>query len=276
MLDFSVVIPVYDRKTIVRRAIQSVLKQTYSAREIFVVDDGSTDGTAEEVESEFSEITVLRQSHSGVSTARNRGIAASGADWVAFLDSDDEWLPEKLEQQAKWIENHPDYLLCHCDEIWIRNGVRVNPRFRHAKSGGWIFSNCLPLCVISPSAVVIHRKLFSDIGVFDEQLPVCEDYDLWLRITQKYPVGYLDKKLLIKYGGHEDQLSRSVPAIDQFRIAALVKLLEQGSLSVDQRLKTIKTLVEKLRIYMNGASKRGKVSEVSKCQAILTRYQHEI
>lgn len=276
MLEFSVVIPVYNRKKIVRRAIESVINQTHPAREIFVVDDGSTDGTAEELELDYPETTVLKQANSGVSTARNRGITASRADWISFLDSDDEWLPEKLERQAQWIANHPNYLLCHCDEYWIRNGVRVNPGIRHAKSGGWLYFKCLPLCVISPSAVVIHRKVFSDVGLFDQKLPACEDYDLWLRITQKYPVGYLDQKLLIKYGGHEDQLSKTTPAIDQFRITALVKLLEQGTLSADQRIKTIETLFEKSRIYMNGALKREKMSEVSRCQAILDRYQHEI
>ncbi len=98
--------------------------------------------------------------------------------------------------------------VCHTDEIWIRNGRRVNARKKHGKKGGWIFQHCLPLCAMSPSSIMIHRDVFTALGGFDERLPACEDYDLWLRITARYPVLFTRQPLIEKYGGHDDQLSR--------------------------------------------------------------------
>ena len=272
-MQFSVVIPIYNRKSLIRRALESVLNQTVAPREIIVVNDGSTDGVNEMLRTAYPEVTVLNQNRRGVSAARNVGIHAAQFEWIAFLDSDDEWLPTKLERQARLLTDNPSLRICHCDEIWIRNGVRVNEKKRHAKRGGWIFEDCLPLCVISPSAVAIHSTVFSDMGVFDENLPVCEDYDLWLRITQKYPVGFVSERLVVKYGGHEDQLSRTTPAMDRFRIAALLKLLDQDVLPANRREKVLETLVEKLGIYLNGARKRGRLDEVRTYEPILARLE---
>lgn len=276
MFDCTVVIPVYNRRELVERALKSVFQQTIPLREIIVVDDGSVDGTPEFVRSNFSRVKVLTQKQSGVSAARNLGIANSQGEWIGFLDSDDEWLPSKIEKQAEWLYNNPDIQVCHCDELWFRNGIRINPKKRHTKQGGWIYPRCLPLCVISPSAVVIHRDVFKEVGTFDETLPVCEDYDLWLRITHKYKIGYLDQPLLVKYGGHDDQLSKAYPAMDRFRIAALVKMLDQQNLPFEYRKQTLETLVEKLEIYLNGARKRYKRVEIADHEALLTRYGEEL
>lgn len=176
---------------------------------------------------------------------------------MAFLDSDDEWLPRKLERQCAALARAPQYRICHTDEIWIRRGRRVNPRRKHAKPGGEIFLHCLPHCVISPSSVVIHRSLIEQTGGFDEHLPACEDYDLWLRICALHSVLYIPEAQLVKYGGHEDQLSRRYWGMDRFRIRALEKLLDTDSLTLKYRVATLHMLLQKIEILCNGARKRG-------------------
>ena len=186
------------------------------------------------------------QARGGVSSARNRGILAARTEWVALLDSDDAWLPDKLYRQAEMLRRHPDSLLCHTDEIWIRNGRRVNPGRRHAKPAGAIFAHCLPLCCVSPSAVVIHRSVFEAVGLFDPALPACEDYDLWLRIFCRYPIELVPDKLVIKYGGHADQLSRRFAAMDRFRVRALAGLLQSQVLGEREQQMTQQMLMKKM------------------------------
>ena len=258
-MDFSVsvIIPTHDRAAILSRAIESVLAQTLPPREIIVVDDGSTDGTEALLRSAFPQVRCLRQENRGVSAARNAGIAAATGEWLAFLDSDDEWLPGKLAAQREALESNPDCRLCHAEEIWIRNGKRVNAMRKHEKSGGNIYRRCLPLCVISPSAVVIHRDLFRDYGGFDETLPACEDYDLWLRICAREPVAFVEQPQIVKYGGHADQLSRRHWGMDRFRVRALEKILEADVLGPEDELATRQMLVKKCRILVQGARKRG-------------------
>ncbi|MEE9167189.1 MAG: glycosyltransferase [Candidatus Neomarinimicrobiota bacterium] len=261
--DVSVIIPTFNRAHLLPRALDSVLAQTHVPREIIVVDDGSTDRTAALLRDDYHGVIYLHQSNSGVSAARNSGIRKAKGRWIAFLDSDDRWLPRKLSRQLHDLTGNPGMKICHTDEIWIRNGHRVNPKKKHDKSGGWIFRNCLPLCCISPSSVLIHRTVFDTVGLFDEALPVCEDYDLWLRITARFPALYLDEKLLIKHGGHPDQLSRKYWGMDRFRIRALQKILESGILSQEDQEATHRTLEEKLDIYLKGVRKRGRWEEAA-------------
>ncbi|MDH5378695.1 MAG: glycosyltransferase family 2 protein, partial [Gammaproteobacteria bacterium] len=190
MTRISVVIPVFNRASELQKALISVTTQSYPAEEILVVDDGSDVAVETEFSSQFPGVRFIRQRNLGVSAARNNGIKKAGGDWIAFLDSDDEWLPHKLEAQVQALKNSPESRVCHSDEIWIRNGVRVNPMKKHKKSGGDIFLQCLPLCAMSPSSVLIHKDIFAEVGVFDETLPACEDYDLWLRICSRYNVLY--------------------------------------------------------------------------------------
>lgn len=260
--DISVIIPSYNRWHCLPRALDSVLEQTAAVREIIVVDDGSSDATAEQLARHYPQVTVLQQDNAGVSAARNAGIAAASGQWVALLDSDDVWHPSKLARQSAALQQSPEHRLCHCDELWIRNGVRVNPKNKHRKTGGWIFEHCLPLCAISPSAAIIRRDVFADIGLFDEDLPACEDYDYWLRLTHREPVLYIDEALLSKYGGHEDQLSRAHWGMDRFRIQVLLKLLKTASLQSAQREAAMTTLKSKLTVYTAGALKRGRGEEV--------------
>ncbi len=251
----------------------SVLSQSNPAYEIIVIDDGSTDDTGLMLREEFPHIKYIYQTNQGVSRARNTGIQAATGDWIALLDSDDEWLPCKLEQQVNALTQQPEYKICHTEEIWIRNGVRVNVSKQYQKKGGWIFNDCLPLCAISPSTVLIHRSLFAEIGLFDTDLPVCEDYDVWLRITAKYPVLLITDPQIKKYGGHADQLSQQLWGMDRFRIKALIKLIETAELSPSQKLATTEMLIKKAKIYLIGVNKRGKLEEAHQYQQLITHYQ---
>jgi glycosyltransferase involved in cell wall biosynthesis len=281
----SVIIPTFNRADMLRRAIDSVLQQSLPPRELMIVDDGSSDATRELVTAiqqrttdsggvarAAPQVRYLYQSNSGVSAARNRGIRHASGEWLAFLDSDDAWLPRKLETQAKMLARFPGHRLCHTQEQWIRHGRRINQMKKHRKSGGAIFPSCLPLCVISPSSAIIHRTLFDDVGLFDETLPACEDYDLWLRICAHEEVLYVDTPLLLKYGGHGDQLSRRYWGMDRFRLQALQKILRDPGLRGDYRRLVQATLVRKARILREGAEKRGNHSRAAYFMAIEEHY----
>jgi len=263
----SVIIPTHDRMATLPNAIASVLEQRYAPLELWVIDDGSTDGTSNWVRHHHPQIKLISQDNHGVSHARNRGIEQANGDWIALLDSDDRWYPDKLQVQIDAIVANPDYRLCHCDEDWIRCGKRVNQKHKHQKYGGDVFPHCLPLCAISPSAVLLRKDLLADVGLFDESLPACEDYDLWLRICARESVLYIDEALLEKSGGHQDQLSQRYPAMDQFRLRALAKLLRSQSLSEHQTELATQTFREKWSIYSNGARKRQKLDDLAALQA---------
>ena len=269
----SVVIPSYNRAEVLPRALDSVLAQRLPAAEIILVDDASDDETERLIESRYPQIRYLRLAENrGVSAARNLGMAEAEGDWIALLDSDDAWLPGKLQAQKDLIEAHPHLRLCHSEEIWIRNGRRVNPMRKHAKSGGRIFFQCLPRCVISPSAVLLRRDLLEDYGGFDEDLPACEDYDLWLRICAREPVLFVPEPQIVKYGGHDDQLSRRHWGMDRFRIRALEKILDSGVLEPDDREATLDMLRKKAGILTAGAEKRGDRERAAGIRERLSRY----
>ena len=260
----SVIIPTYNRAAWVKEAAASVLAQSFRDYELLVVDDGSTDATLEALVSSGRQVKVLRSARQrGVSAARNLGAAAARGEWLAFLDSDDLWLPDKLARQMDYMESNPELSICQTDEIWIRNGVRVNPPETHRKVGGDIFFRSLERCSVSPSAVMVHRGLFEAMRGFDETLPAAEDYDLWLRIAWRYPVGLMPEPLVIKRGGHSDQLSRQW-GLDRFRIQALIKLMGEPDLSPPLRQAAQRTLAEKCRIYAQGCEKRGKRAEAAR------------
>ncbi len=263
-MKISVIIPTYNRAQFVTRAIDSVLQQELKSSEIIVVDDASSDDTDQVLANYKKSIHLLKQAtNQGVSAARNRGIQEARYPWLAFLDSDDAWHPKKLAMQATELEKNPQYFICHTNEVWYRNDRRVNEKKKHRKQGGDIFQACLALCAISPSSVLLNKYLLDEVGLFDPSLPACEDYDLWLRISAKYPVLYLDERLTIKYGGHQDQLSQQYWGMDRFRIQALWKLIHSGRLTEQQRLTAIETTLEKIRIYQLGAKKRHKYEEVA-------------
>lgn len=262
-MKISVIIPTFNRKHTLQRAIDSVLAQTIKPYEIIIVDDGSKDGTKEWLLQNYPSVQYIHQPNNGVSSARNKGIQISQGSWIALLDSDDEWMPEKLEYQSRFLEMNRDSSFCHTNEIWIRNGVRVNQMKKHKKYGGDIFKHCLDICRISPSSSIIKKDVFEEVGAFDESLTVCEDYDLWLRVTAKFNILFLDEPLIKKYGGHLDQLSRVPEGIEQYRIRSLEKILSMGSLTETQFRSAKDMLIHKLNIYAKGLKKRDKYEELT-------------
>jgi glycosyltransferase involved in cell wall biosynthesis len=268
----SIIIPTHNRKTFVREAVDSVLAQTYNDYELIVVDDGSTDGTGDDLKEYGESLHYLYQANQGVSAARNSGLALAQGEFIAFLDSDDLWLPRKLVVQVAFMDQHPQAQICYTDELWIRRGVRVNPKKRHTKHSGEIYPRCLPLCIISPSSALMRRGLVEKVGAFDPELPVCEDYDLWLRVAARFPVFFIPQRLIVKRGGHPDQLSRQEWGNDRYRVRALAKILEMGVLTPDLRELTIQELHRKGRVLISGYRKRGKEGEATNLQGLLEQY----
>ncbi len=263
VMKVSVIIPTFNRKDFVVEAIESVLKQSVKPYEVIVVDDGSQDSTGDIIKKKFAaDIVYIYQENKGVSAARNRGIKEAKGDYIALLDSDDLWKKDKLKKHIKFIENHPEYRVSQTDEVWIRNGKFVNPMKKHKKYGGFIFDKCLPLCIVSPSAVIIEKNVFEDYGYFDETMPACEDYDIWLRVSAFEPIGLLEEKLIVKRGGHQDQLSKAFIGMDRFRVYALEKVINNPNLRDDLRKLAIAELIKKCEILVKGYSKHDK-SDIS-------------
>ncbi|KAA0222599.1 glycosyltransferase [candidate division KSB1 bacterium] len=268
----SIIIPTYNRAAFLREAIASVLAQSARDFELLIVDDGSTDDTAKMCAAFGGQIHYISQAHRGVSAARNHGIRLARGRLITFLDSDDLWTPHKLAQQLAWMQQHSGMLLCYTNEIWIRHGRRVNQKLIHRKYGGWIYPYCLPRCIISPSSVLMRRELFEEIGVFDENLPVCEDYDLWLRVAARVEVGFIDEPLIIKRGGHGDQLSQSEWGSDRYRVAALLKMLADDRLNGEWRKATLAMLSQKCQILSQGFAKRSKLAEAAYYEELRRRH----
>ena len=258
----------------VTEAVESVLAQEMTDFELIVIDDGSTDETEERLSVYGSRLKYYQQENAGVSAARNRGLEIASAPLVAFLDSDDLWLPAKLQVQHKYMKKNPEIHICQTEEIWWRNGRRVNPKKHHQKASGNIFRRSLDLCLVSPSAVMVRGSLLEKVGYFDEELPAAEDYDLWLRVSVEYPVVLLSYPLVIKRGGHADQLSAR-SGIDRYRIKALEKLLQSGRLSTRQYKDTWKVLQRKCKIYGEGCRKRGKIEEGERYLSLPNEYRHK-
>ena len=299
---FSVIIPTYNRKEFLKKAINSVLEQTEKDWELLIVDDGSSDGSQplkeeiakeekakeeivkeEKAKEEIAKEEIAKEEkakeekagqnylkknihwftrkHFGVSSARNYGVKKAKGKWIAFLDSDDLWHPEKLKKQKEFTRQFPNFSIFQCEELWVRNNLHANIPKKHHKKSGNIFKPSLEICFITPSAVCIKKELFEMFGGFDENIPCCEDYDLWLKITAQCNVGLLAENLVTRYEGHHDQLSHSFFAMDRFRIYSLCKLLLLENLTIEQRNMTKIILKKKYSIYLQGAKKRNKNSE---------------
>jgi len=247
---FSIIIPVYNRANLISRAVDSVLNQSFKNFEIIVIDDGSDDETQKilkRYKSQIKLITLLK--NYGVSKARNIGIKEAKGNIIAFLDSDDEYKKDKLKTHAYFFATHPTFKIHQTDERWIKNGQFLNKKKKHLQKEGFIFYPSLKLCLISPSAVAVKKEIFDEVGMFDEDLEVCEDYDLWLRISKKYPIGFSNKEMVIKYGGHDGQLSCKFHSMDLFRIKSIKKHFKQ----YDKKI--IEVFNQKKEILLKGAIK---------------------
>lgn len=274
---FSVIIPVYNRIEKLKNAVDSVLAQSDSDFELIVVDDGSDDGTSDMIDKYGVKIKYIFQKNSGVSSARNRGIAASNSPYITLLDSDDTWHKDKLLRHREFIKNNPGISIHQTEDIWIRNGLRVNPGVKHQKPHGRIFMQSLQLCMISPSSVCIKKDIFEKYGMFDEKMKACEDYDLWLRITPFEDVGLIKEKLITRYAGHEDQLSSSFSAMDRFRLYSICKFLIKSGDEIEPsyREAAVETALKKAGILLTGAEKRENKTLIKTLKSIITHLEEE-
>lgn len=258
----TVVIPTYNRAALVPGAVASVLAQHYRDFEIVVVDDGSTDDTLSRLAWLRPPHRVVYREHRGVSAARNSGAALGDGALLAFLDSDDLWRPDKLGRQVEFFDARPTASLCQTDEIWVRNGRRVNPAERHRKPSGDIFAASCARCVVSPSAVLMRRAFFEALGGFDESLPACEDYDLWIRAACRSPVPLLRQALVVRRAGHGDQLSRSW-GLDRWRVAALARLLAREPLAPERHTVAAREMARRCAVLARGAERRARRGEAA-------------
>lgn len=267
---FSVIIPTFNRATTLLRAIESVEKQSFKDFELIVVDDASSDNTLSLLEDK--EIFLLKnQINLGVSASRNLAARKAQGEYLAFLDSDDEWLSSKLQKQFEVIEKTKTKLV-HTEEIWIRDGVRVNQMKKHKKGGGDQFKRSCELCILSPSSVAIEKNCFFDLGGFREDFVVCEDYDLWLKYTSLYECEFIETPQIIKYGGHEDQLSKKYFAMDYFRIKSLSFILEKRKLSLEKREFAKKILLTKAKNLIRGYEKHHNLENLPEIKEIQKKW----
>ena len=266
----DVIIPTFNRAHLLQRAIESVLNQTYKEFKLYIVDDGSTDNTLELLKKYqgHPQIVVHTQTNHGVSAARNYAVRHSHSPWISFLDSDDEWLPQKLESQIRYLKLHPQCRFLHSEEIWIRNGVRVNPKVKHNKGPDELFKRSLEFCLISPSTVIMRKDLFLEHGMFDETFTVCEDYDLWLKILAHEEIGFLPDYLTNKYGGHSDQLSTQFVAMDYWRIQSLWKLLKTH-IDQDKKNLILAEIKKKAPILLKGYQKHQNLERYDEVSELL-------
>ena len=270
---FSVIIPAYNRAGFLGTAIKSVLDQSFSNLELIVIDDGSTDQTRQLIKDiKDKRLKYIKKGHNGVSAARNRGIQESRGRFICFLDSDDRFKNTKLEIAYRYIQNFPEYMIFHTEELWYRNGKILNQKNIHAKPDGYVFDKSLRLCCIGMSTAVVKRSLFNEIRTFDENFQACEDYEFWLRVSALYPVKLIPEVLTIKQGGHSDQLSKKYHSMDTFRIQAVVKLIKSKILNEKQEDQAIRELHHKCKIYIKGALKRNKIKEIVFYKTLLHQY----
>ena len=272
----TIIIPTFNRRFYLERAIRSVMGQTYRRFQLIIVDDGSDDGTEKFVQTlkELKQVRYLRLTHSGLpGKVRNEGARLATGEYLAFLDSDDLWKPEKLARQVAFFQEHPELRICHTREIWRWGEKTVSQAGQKHRSCGDIFPDALKKCIVGPSTVMMRRGLFEEFGGFREDLEIAEDYELWLRITDRYPVGYIDEPLVIKHGGHADQLSEKYGQIEIFRIKALLLNLEAGAFRGEHRQLAARELVRKCRIHARGCAKRGKAEEARHYLEIAGRYE---
>lgn len=271
----SVVIPTFNRLPFLKEAVASVLTQQYKNFKLVVVDDASSDATSawlsEQQDSRL--ISIIFPENRGVSAARNAGIAKARGEFIAFLDSDDVWQKNKLAEQVRFFGENPSIRVCHTNERWEKNGKFINQKKIHTKQAGFFFERACELCLVSPSTVMLRADVFEEFGNFDENLPVCEDYDLWLRLNAKIPFGFIDKPLITKRGGHSDQLSHKLPAMDRYRVESMMKILKSGEISDEHASILREAISRKIGILKAGAEKHGNKELLEFCERII--YQLE-
>ena len=272
----SVIIPTFNRIEFLFHALDSVFSQSYAATEVIVVDDGSTDHTVEKLSPAYPSVRFLRQENQGVSAARNLGVIKAENPWIALLDSDDRWAPEKLDRQINHLSQNPSLRAVHTGEKWIRNGKEINIPASLDKTKDGLWERSLEKCIICPSSVLLHQSVFEKIGTFDPSLAICEDYDFWLRLLLTHEIGLIEEPLVHKYGGHPDQLSMSTWGLDRFRVQSLEKISTFGNISPTQKSQIHGTIIRKTDLLIQGFKKHGKYEEAQRYQALKNQASHQL
>ena len=210
----SVVIPTHNRAHFVERAVESVLNQTYSDYEMIVVDDCSSDATPKK----FSQTTdprvryIRHTRRQGGSAARNTGIAAAKGKFIAFLDDDDEWLPEKLDLQVKLLGKNPTIAMVYSGFFTVNNANKKVLNVVRPNKCGHLYDSLLQLnCIGTTSTAMIRRECFTRVGTFDTSLPSFQDWDLWLRIARKYEIGCVEEPL-VRFFDHDVRITHDFDA----------------------------------------------------------------
>ena len=263
----SAVIPVYNRLELLKEAAGSVFRQTWKDLELIIADDGSDSRIRQWEKELYSEklpipVKFIYLSHTGFpGLVRNRGAEAASGQYLAFLDSDDLWLPEKIEKQVRFFKENPSLKIVHTREKWDRNGKEVSQSGQKHKRSGDIFSDALKKCIIGPSTVMIQKDYFYSLGGFREDLEIAEDYELWLRITAESSIGYIDEQLTVKRAGYCEQLSEKYGQIEIFRLKALHTLIGNGAFSAERKYAAKEEFRNKAKIYAAGCRKRGRNEE---------------
>lgn len=299
-MEISVIVPVFNRPHLLAGALASVMAQTYRDFELVVVDDGSTDETPEVLARVLREVPkeggspparTLKIPHCGKPGAvRNRGAEKARGRHLAFLDSDDRWLPTKLETQVRLhpragivaggaTDARPSLgagagargpRFSHTRELWVRRGREVSQKGQRHRRSGDLFVDSLKKCIIGPSTVMLERSLFEELGGFREDLEIAEDYELWLRLTHREAVAYLDEALTVKQAGDWDQLSERHGQVEVFRIEGLKGLVEADYFAdvPEHQVAAKMELARKCRIYAAGCLKRGRPEEARRFEAL--------
>jgi len=277
-MTLSVIIPVYNRRDLLKEALDSLDSQRFKDFQVIIADDGSTDGSDETAESWLKTHRghLLRLKHSGFpGLVRNRAVDLAEGEWIAFLDSDDLWKPEKLQRQLEEIRREPEIRLWHCREIWQRGTQIVSQKKQKHRRRGDLFEDALKKCIIGPSTVLIRRDFWNQTGGFRDDMEIAEDYELWLRMTALEPVGYLDEPLIIKRAGDWDQLSEKYGQIEIFRMRGLAALVESQWFSrhASEQIQSlaVQELIRKYDIYARGCRKRGKEQEAAHYEALSSK-----
>jgi len=277
----SVIIPTYNRSSLLIEALESVFAQTAGYSEIIVADDGSTDSTEADVvklnDRILTPVRYIYQSHTGMpGQVRNMGAGMAEGEYLAFLDSDDFWQSEKLMKQIDFFENQSDIKICHTRETWLRKGKEISQAKQRHKREGNVFSDALKKCIIGPSTVMMKRELFEDAGGFREDLEIAEDYEFWLRITDRNPVGYIDEPLVIKRAGEWEQLSEKYGHIELFRLRGLKDLVDSRAFTEEHKEEAARELSLKCRIYAAGCRKRGRKDEAVEFEKLADEYTRRL
>ena len=268
----AVIIPVRGRPRLLERALQSVLDQSVAPAEVLVIVDETPRGGAADADSAtgFADsfaargagFTVLHSDGRGPAAARNLGARAARTKWLALLDSDDTWSPEKLALQLAYREKRPQLHGCQTLESWFRDGVELQQPQRLRPRPGRFLRDSFFTCLVACSAVMIRRDTLLGLGGFDESYVVCEDFELWLRYLEQYPMGLVPLALTQKHAGGWPQQSQSQTMLDAVRIRAILSAVDRKTISAEERVAAHAACSQKLEILGRGAARHGSADRI--------------